>query len=210
MFLSKKFALRESLTNFFRDNRALLVIFLSVVTLVGSGVSLGLGVAETRRDDPITVVGAEKIFGDEITDYSSEGYLEGRVNINTASLVELDLLPGIGVSVGSAIQTQRERQCAIPRAPRDALSHVWERKGVISCIWRNKTSASSSLLPRSAIQAADAPRHCPPLSISRRRHPLPCFAALGHIHTSSFSFISSGQAGLSVRERWHTSNPCLR
>ncbi|MDP1710495.1 MAG: ComEA family DNA-binding protein [candidate division WWE3 bacterium] len=91
------------------QNKRTLIVLLSALILAGSGVSLGLGISELGRAPvPIQSSGfGNSKFGDTGAVVAPQP--SGPLNINTASAIELEALPGIGATKAAAIVSYREK-----------------------------------------------------------------------------------------------------
>ena len=88
-------------------HRQIIILALSIFILVGSGVSLGVGITEIRREpDAIQSSGLRQVSPDQIPDFQEES-VEFPININTATAVQIESLPGIGPVKAQAIVEYR-------------------------------------------------------------------------------------------------------
>ncbi len=104
--------------------RQILILVLSTLILAGSGVAVGFGVAEMREKPPAfqsagmgTVAAGNSVIVTPKT--------EGPININTASTVELEALPGIGPSKSAAIVNYRKEN-----GPFKTISEIQNVSGI--------------------------------------------------------------------------------
>jgi comEA protein len=93
------------------------IIFLVVVLLIGSGVTLYKKYHPDfapelllRRELPIESKVIEPVKSSTIIENKSLTHSEGKINLNTATLEELESLPGIGKELGKRILDYREKQ----------------------------------------------------------------------------------------------------
>jgi comEA protein len=94
---------------FFERNRPILVVVLSGAILLGSGISLGVGISQLNASQPnLQAQGFSQAPSQ--TDLVAEPTESFPININTASAQELEALPGIGPTKAAAIAAYRKGQ----------------------------------------------------------------------------------------------------
>jgi competence protein ComEA len=92
---------------FLEHNRQILVVVLSAVILLGSGISLGFGISQLKAPRPnLQAQGFSQVSSQ--TDLSAKPAEVFPININTASDLELESLPEIGSTKAAAIVTYRK------------------------------------------------------------------------------------------------------
>lgn len=97
------------LGEFIDKHRQTVILVLSALILAGSGVSLGFGISElggAPAEIQSSGFGNSK-FGDTGAVVAPQP--SGPLNINTASAIELEALPGIGATKAAAIVSYREK-----------------------------------------------------------------------------------------------------
>ena len=95
------------LGEFVEKNRQILILLLSVLIVAGSGVSLGFGIAElSGSSSPLQTSGFERAASGDLGTVKPQP--SGPININTASALELEALPGIGSTIAAAIVSYRK------------------------------------------------------------------------------------------------------
>lgn len=91
---------------FFESYKKELIFILSGAILLGSGISLGLGISELGKPLlPLQVSGLEHATSSDSATVKPPP--SEPININKASAVELEILPGIGPSKAAAIVSYR-------------------------------------------------------------------------------------------------------
>lgn len=91
---------------FFETHKKGLVVALSGVVLLVSGISLGMGISQLSLPQP--QFESQGLTSDLSSVGSEEPVPSGPININTASVGELEALPGIGPSKAATIVSYRE------------------------------------------------------------------------------------------------------
>ncbi len=91
-------------------HRQTLILVLSALILAGSGISLGFGISELGRvPTPLQTSGFVSGSENEQMNRLTDEPITGPININTASAIELEALPGIGATKAAAIVSYREK-----------------------------------------------------------------------------------------------------
>jgi|SRR3972149_962622 len=112
------------LGEFVEKNRQILILLLSVLIVAGSGVSLGFGIAElSGSSSPLQTSGFERAAPGDLGTVKPQP--SGPININTASALELEALPGIGPSKAAAIVSYRKEN-----GPFKAISEIQNVSGI--------------------------------------------------------------------------------
>jgi len=105
--------------------RQAIILALSIFILIGSGVSLGVGITEVRREpEAIHSSGLEKADPGQVLN-SQEEIVEFPLNINTATAVQLEALPGIGPTKAQAIVEYRTQN-----GPFSSLAEIQNVSGI--------------------------------------------------------------------------------
>lgn len=93
---------------FVEKNKKAVIAILSGFILFGSGISLGTGLSELKvRPDSMQLSGLEEVKPDDVT-FPQKERAQFPININTASVADLELLPRIGPTIAQAIVDYRE------------------------------------------------------------------------------------------------------
>lgn len=93
--------------------REVFILALSILILAGSGISLGVGVMEIQeRADLSPSVNSLTSSNELMNRSANEPIVDYPLNINTASAVELESLPGIGQTRAKAIVDYRQSKGA--------------------------------------------------------------------------------------------------
>ncbi len=107
-------------------HRHSLVLALSGAILLGSGVSLGVGISElSKSSPPLQTSGFASVSEEEPASQSAGKPIANLININTASAAELETLPGVGPSKAAAIINYREEN-----GPFRAVSEIQNVSGI--------------------------------------------------------------------------------
>lgn len=113
------------LENLLDKHRYTLMALLSGVILVGSGISLGIGLFSNQATEVTEVTNTPRVSGVQVENDLSERVISGKININTAPADELDLLPGIGPSKAQAIIDYRKKN-----GPFNSIAEIQNVSGI--------------------------------------------------------------------------------
>lgn len=92
-----------------KKHKQLLLATLSAVILVGSGIALGIGIAETQRGVPPSELLGIRRSNPATSGEPARAKLPDKVNINIANMQELELLPGVSSAKAQAIVDYRTK-----------------------------------------------------------------------------------------------------
>lgn len=116
----------KSSDSFLEKHRSSIILVLSGMILVGSGVSLGVGLAEIGKGaTPIRTEGFVVGGSNEPMNRPTDEPIVGLININAASAIELELLPGIGPTKAAAIVSYRKEN-----GPFKSISEIQNVSGI--------------------------------------------------------------------------------
>lgn len=105
-------------------HRSSIVLALSGMILAGSGVSLGFGIAElSKSSSPLQTSGFKSVVPSDVGTVKPQP--SGPININTASAIELEVLPGIGPTKAAAIVSYRKEN-----GPFKSISEIQDVSGI--------------------------------------------------------------------------------